>query len=209
MDDRVRELKYEVDEILTPYSQRNDRFAEAMSRRRQAIVDTWYLWIQELFCDAVGFTIGGPSFLYAFSGFLSTRDRGNYYREADELDYSTHPVTWLRVHFLARRLSEAGFTDLARDVENEWRTMARLMKLEEDYHGFYDESLDQAITQTIEDLLTEAGPRPFLDDEAQGNGWSPNSDSLIRLLNWAWQIYLNDSQNYIQWEAEHIKILLG
>ena len=64
MDDLVRELQREVEDVLTPPSQRNDRHSDIQAGQRQTIVDTWYRWAQELFCDAVGLTIEGPSFLY-------------------------------------------------------------------------------------------------------------------------------------------------
>jgi hypothetical protein len=44
---------------LVPASQRNDRYAREQAAQRQAIVNTWYSWAQEFFCDAVSLTIGG------------------------------------------------------------------------------------------------------------------------------------------------------
>jgi len=208
MDDLVRELQYAVDELLMPVSQRNDRYAENMTSQRQIIADTWYAWAQELFCDAVGFTIGGPSFLHAFSGFLSTRDSGNYYRETRHLQYSSHPVTWLRVHFLSQRAKDAGFIELAKTVENEWSTVAEMMDILEDYHGYYDQALDQVITNTIQDMLTEANPRCYSQEEAAGGSWSSNTDSIVRLFNWAWQIRTNNFDEYPDWEKAQILRLL-
>lgn len=207
MDALIRDLLYAVDELLTPASQRNDRFAEHQTSQRQEIADTWYAWIQELFCDAVGFTIGGPSFLYAFSHFLGIRDIGNYYREVDVLRYSSHPVTWLRIRFLARRLQAAGFDDIAKPVQAEWQKVARMMGISEDYHGFYDESLDAMIDRTIEDMLTETSPRQFLSEEANGQDWNPKADSLIRLFNCAWHVFTKDFAYYRKWEDKQIKQL--
>ena len=208
MDDLVRELQYEVDELLMPVSQRNDRYSENMNAQRQDIAYTWYSWAQELFCDAVGFEIGGPSFLHAFSNFLNTRDMGNYYRDPRGLQYSSHPVTWLRIHFLSRRASEAGFYDLATEIENEWDEVAQLMGIIEDYHGYYDESVDHVVLKTIQDMLIEASPRHFEETEVVEDGSLDESSSLVRLFNSAWEIYLNDFEKYSSWEQNQIETYL-
>ena len=204
MDDLVRELQYEVDELLMPVSQRNDRFSENMTAQRQDIANTWYAWTQEMFCDAIGFEIGGPSFLHAFSNFLNTRDMGNYYRDPQGLQYSSHPVTWLRIHFLSRRANDAGFADLASEIEKEWNDIAQLMGIIEDYHGYYDESVDQVVLETIEDMLVEANPRRFEHAEMMSHNDLQESQSLVGLLNWAWEVYLTDFENYSRWEQFQI-----
>lgn len=124
MDDLVGDLQREVEGVLMPPSQRNDRHADVQAAQRQIIVDTWYAWAQESFCDAVGLTIGGPCFLRAFSGYLGTMQRGDFYRQPSDLRYSEHPVTWLRVRLLAERARRAGFAELAMEVEGEWRVVA-------------------------------------------------------------------------------------
>src|SRR5258708_128959 len=60
MDDLVRALQEAIGQHILPPSSRNDRYAPMQSDQRQAIVDVWYPWVQELFCDATGFIIGGP-----------------------------------------------------------------------------------------------------------------------------------------------------
>lgn len=209
MDDLVRDLQAEIDELLMPMSQRNDRFSEAMAEKRQMIAYTWYSWAQELFCDAVGFTIGGPSFLQAFSRFLLMRDLGNFYREPQDLQYSSHPVTWLRIHYLSKRAQVAGYRNIANEIENQWRMIAKMMNISEDYHGFYDDSLDEIISRTLEDMLVEANPRQFTQTEASGRTWNPSTDSIVRLFNWAWQVYLNDYPNFQDWEEKQIHVLLA
>lgn len=204
MDDLVLELQYEVDELLMPVSQRNDRYSENMTAQRQDIAYTWYAWAQELFCDAIGFEIGGPSFLHAFSNFLNTRDMGNYYRDPRGLQYSSHPVTWLRIHFLSRRAREAGFNDLANVIEKEWDDVAQLMGIVEDYHGYYDESVDQVVLETVEDMVIEASPRHFEAEEVMNN-IRQRPISLIGLFNSAWVVYLNDFEHYSQWEQNQIE----
>ena len=62
-----------------------DRHAQQQAARRRLIVRIWYRWAQELFCDAVGFEIRGPSFLQAFTTFLSRLDVSDYARSPEQL----------------------------------------------------------------------------------------------------------------------------
>src|SRR3712207_2175183 len=107
MDDLVAELQREIANLLTPTSSRNDRFASEQAHRRQLIVHTWYSWTQEIFCDAVGFIIGGPAFLHAFSSYLSSMSPMDFFHDPIASPVSTHPVTWLRVQLLAKRAAAA------------------------------------------------------------------------------------------------------
>lgn len=204
MDDLVRELQYAVDDALMPLSQRNDRYTDAETADRQIIMNTWYAWAQELFCDAVGFTIGGPCYLHAFSNYLGMRDQGGYYRQRERLEHSSHPVSWLRIHFLTHRAKSAGFSQLATLVETKWKTIAHIMKITEDYHGYYDAALDRIIQSTLSDMLVEAAPQPFSQPEIKGESWNPDVNSPVQLFNWAWQAYENDPDSYAKWEVERM-----
>lgn len=209
MDDLVQDLQAEIDEVLMPMSQRNDRFSDAMAIKRQMIAYTWYSWAQELFCDAVGFTIGGPCFVRSFSRYLLLRDPGNFYRDQQDLENSSHPVTWLRIHNISKRAEKAGFKNLAEEIEKKWFSIAQMMNIPEDYHGFYDEAIDDVINRTIEDMLIEASPRKFSQMDISSGDWDPSTDSPIRLFCLAWQKYSNDYQNYSAWEENQINLLLA
>jgi len=208
MDDLVAELQRGIARILTPISRRNDRYAEDQLVLRQRIVNTWYNWIQEIFCDAVGFTIGGPCFVHAFSSFLSTLQRQDFYQPSDMLSAGAHPVTWLRVQFLAQRAADAGFDSLANDVEREWRSVARILRIEEDYHGFYDPRLLDLVMRTVEDMLIEASPRPFEASEVTGLQ-DHTSDVPISLLNTAWRMFRAGPDAYRDWEQVVIEDYLA
>jgi hypothetical protein len=205
MDDLVGELQREVEEVLLPPSQRSDRHADVQAAQRQVIVDTWYRWSQELFCDAVGLIVGGPCLLLAISGYLGTMQRGDFYRQPIDLQHSEHPVTWLRVRLLTKRARRVGFVELATEVEDEWKLVAQTMGVVEDYHGFYDDALEGSVVQKIDDMLTEAEPRQCTESEARGDGWDRESDFLVPLLNHAWRIYRGNPTGYAEWEAEAVR----
>ncbi|CAG0993797.1 hypothetical protein ANAEL_02458 [Anaerolineales bacterium] len=203
LDSLVKDLQGDVTEIILPRSQRNDRHSEIQATRRQTIADTWYGWIQELFCDAVGFRISGPSFLHAFSVYLGVVNRNHFYRAPKDLALSEHPVTWLRVHFLADLARNENQDKIAHNIESEWSIFAEAMGIQEDYHGYYDKSLTKVVKNTIADMLTETDPKKCTKDEMAGGGWEIG-ESPIRLLNWAWQMKLQKKLSFKDWEKSQI-----
>ncbi len=207
LDALVGDLQGEIEDALVPPSQRNDRYSDTQALRRQTIVDTWYRWTQELFCDAVGLTIGGPAYLHAFSSYLATMERGAFFRDASDLGASDHPVTWLRIHLLAERASRLGFESLADEVISEWNQVADAMKVRQDYHGFYDPSLEEKVARAIDDMLIEAGPRKFTEKEAMGLGWESWGASPVPLFNNAWTMFKKSVTEFGQWEEEVLRSL--
>lgn len=188
LDDLVGNLQRAVEDALLPASRRNDRHAQRQAAQRRLIVQVWYRWAQELFCDAVGFEIGGPAFLHAFATFLSRLDPSDFMRTADQMAGSHHPVTALRVHFLTRRASSAGFGQLATDVTREWTSIAAALGVTTDYHGFYDPVLERAIDDTLADMLTEVAPRRFTDDDLRRTDAMSSWESPAALCNAAWRV---------------------
>ena len=209
MDDLIWDLQRRITEGLQPAARRNDRHAEGQRVQRRQIVETWYPWAQELFCDAVGLAIGGPAFLLALSKHLSVVDASSFYRRVPDLAMSSHPVTWLRVNLLSERARELGYGAAAADVEREWAVAAGALGVTEDYHGYYDRSFAAFVRRTVDDMLTEAGPRPCLPEEADGGGWGPAGGSMPGLFNAAWQRYLQDKDDYWAWEQSTIHQFLG
>ncbi len=205
----VAELQKDIADLIFPLFQRNDRHSEIQAQRRQLVVDTWYSWTQELFCDAVGLRLGGPSFLYAFSSYLGTVSGNDFYRKVRDLELSDHPVTWLRVHFLAKKARITGFDRLAGSIEDEWNVLAQTMQVREDYHGFYDKVLEKAVWDTIENMLIEAEPRPCTKSEVELDDWKIG-DSPIKLVNLAWHHKKQDTTaSYAKWEEKYIKKYLN
>lgn len=214
MDDLIKELQENIAEILTPLSQRNDRHAEEAARRQQAVVGRWYDWAQELFCDAVGLTIGGPAYLYAFSGYCNNLSRSDLYLPAEDLERGEHPVPWLRVKLLARRAEELGLLEAASQVKQEWAALAGVMQVSEDYHGYYEDAMEEEVHRVITDMLAEANPRQFRPEEI---GFSPPDsvqpdaqaiDNPVSLTTHAWRTYNSRPDLYAEWESNAVKAYL-
>ncbi|MDE2125242.1 MAG: hypothetical protein KGJ62_01485 [Armatimonadetes bacterium] len=209
MDDIVRDLQLRIEDDLRPRSRRNDQHAARQAARLRSVVGAWYAWAQELFCDAAGLTLGGPAFMHAFGSYLSELRHADFHQPEDLLQRSTHPVTWLRVQFLARRAHRLGHIQAAQLVRDEWALVAQSLGVQEDHHGFYVDSLESAVDSAIDDMLTEAGPRAALAEEVVPNrDWQPG-DSPVLLLNRAWQVVERDRAGYSRWEEAAIAMVIS
>jgi hypothetical protein len=204
----VRGLQSQIADLLEPVARRNDAQSEAEMVQRAVIVHTWYGWIQELFCDAAGLVIGGPAFLRAFNRYLRIGRREGYHCSPDQLALRPHPVTWLRVHLLARRARELGFETIADDVEQQWATIAATLGLVEDYYGFYEQEFLPAIWRTLEDMLTEAEPYRSAPHDSGEEEWTADS-TPVHLANRAWHLFQNDPSAYAAWERQAIAAFLN
>lgn len=204
MDQLVKELQHKILRLLRPSIGTNDPYYDEQMVYSQNIAFTWYRWIQELFCDAVGFRIGGPSFVKAFSASLSQMQRADFYLKQEDLIGSSHPVTWLRVHFLTQQARNEGLEDLAQQIDITWSKAANTLGIVEDYYGVYDEVLQNDVLQTLEYMLIEADPVKYQPEEKQ-DGTTFSECSPIWLLNRAWTIYESQPSEYPQWEKTMIE----
>lgn len=204
MDDLVESLQEKIDDILEPFTQRDDPLDHYEMRRRKRIVETWHEWAHELFCDAVGFTIGGPAFIYAFSTYFRMLGRDEYHLDASDLAYRVHPVTWMRVRILADRARKKGYKTEADALEDAWADIADTMNIAEEYHGFYVPEFLPDIQQTIDDMLTEAAPWSFDSAISTHSNAKTNTLTPVGFINEAWKRYLEDAEQYSSWQREMI-----
>ena len=199
MDNLASSFQIALEDLLKPNVQRNDRHAQEAEAKRITIVETWYEWIQEIFCDAVGFYIGGPAFLRAFSMYLRMHGQNEFKVPDDELKDRSHPVTFLRIRLLSDLVNRMEYNAEADKLEEEWEKIARTLGIVEDYFGYYEESFLPDLRQTIDDMLIEADPQMF-SDEKEG--------SPVGLLNQAWQRFDADFDVYPDWETRAIEEFL-
>ena len=203
MDDLVRELQEEIKRLLLPDVVRKDRYTNALETNRAIIVETWYTWAQEFFCDAVGFVIGGAAFTHAFSMYLRMLGRNQYHVE--KLAHRSHPVTWIRIQLLADRVRQMGSNAVAADLEDEWNQIASALGIAENhYYGFYAPAFLPIIQQKLDDMLTETEPREFHESEVSGHELKSTFTSPVELLNSAWKRFRNNPDSYQEWEKNAI-----
>jgi len=172
------------------------------------MTETWYAWAQELFCDAVGLTIGGPAFAHAFSLHLQMLGRGHFYLPAEELARRDHPVTWLRIQLLVHRAREMGHQEDAEILDTRWKTLATALGIVADYHGFYEEEFLPTIQDTVDHMLTEAAPVSYSEEMAGSLARPSLFPSPIRLLHRAWQQFRENHDDFRQWEEREIGTFL-
>ncbi|AYL94270.1 hypothetical protein [Mucilaginibacter celer] len=202
MDDLVREFQKKLNGYLMPVVRKNDDDYEADAKQARQMVETWYDWLQELFCDAVGIEIGGATYARAFSFYLRMQGRSAFYRPEKDLFNSSHPVTRLRILFIVRRCRELGLNQEADELEKEWKTIAAVLDAPEDYYGFYENKWENDVANALDDMMTEADPIKFTDYKADPSSW-------IGLIHQAWQQFELDPVNYKDWESQAVSNIIN
>ena len=204
----VNELQGAIGDLLLPSVTRDDGYTDEQEKSRKVIIETWYAWAQEFFCDAVGLVMGGPAFAYAFSTYLRILGMNEYHVSKEQLAHRSHPVTWIRIHLLADRARQMAYNEVATDLEEKWDEVATALGVVEDYAGFYDSLFLPIIQEKLDDMLTETSPREFQESEVQKQQASTFT-SPVALLNSAWQKFHDEPENYREWEEEAIERFLS
>ena len=204
MNALVNELQAEIRGLLPSPVVRDDKYTAAQERNREVVVEKWYAWAQEFFCDAVGFMMGGNSFAYAFSMYLRILGKSQYHLSIENLARSSHPVTWIRIRLLADRARRIGYEEVATDLEEKWSQVAAALQVTEDYYGFYDSTFLSVIQEKLDDMITETAPREFQESEVSDQEVDSVFTSPVALLNAAWQKFIEDPDGYREWEKHAI-----
>jgi hypothetical protein len=201
MDQLVKDFQKKLDgKLVRPY-QTNDLNSEDDAKKNKIIVETWYEWMQELFCDAVGLEMGGSTYLKTFSQYLRLGGRTSFYvREAD-LAKRSHPVTMIRIRFLVARARVLGLTKEATDLEKEWQLIQSTLSVTEEYYGYYLDDYANDIHAALNDMLIEAAPMKFSDfNSPELDAFDPSKHNYLQLIYLAWRKYESDSAAYGAWE---------
>ncbi|MEM9954174.1 MAG: hypothetical protein AAF846_21365 [Chloroflexota bacterium] len=208
VDDLIREFQITVIRKLHSALGSNDRYYEQQLQKNNRIATTWYSWIVEIFCDSVGFTLGGPSYLKAFSLALSSVSPQDFHMNIDNIIGSSHPVTWLRVKFLAERANAEGFVDISNRILSQWNETANVLGIKEDYYGMYDPVLHRSIVDIVDDMIVETDPRRYTDVDLAMTSRNVFA-TPIRLLDKAWHQFESDPEGYQEWEEMAIQQYLS
>lgn len=204
MTDLIKELQYKISEKIAIVNEENTIKNEKQREKNIDIVETWFSWTQEFFCDAVGLHIGGKSYLHIFSLYLRTSGNSSFYINEKSLKRSSHPVSWLRIKFLAYRAKILGLETEAKNLEKLWQEMATLLNIREKYHGYYENSFFEIVNQCLDDMIEEAQPIYFKNYiQNTDNQWEKMN--FIELVNYAWDKYLENLEDYSVIEKEIIR----
>ena len=214
MDDLVQELQQKIEASLHQLSGRNDHHSNAQAELVRAIVETWYSWTQEFFCDAVGLHLGGAAYLNAFSSYTHFLQSSDYVVGPDDLRSSTHPRSWLRIRLLTERARRLGFEGAANAIELDWQIAGEQLRVDEDYHGYFNDALQDELQNTLDDMLTTAELEPdalafglsFADCQKE---WTPDQSPVV-LLNNAWKkARTSTASEFATWEEAAIPRLVS
>ncbi|MBY0459395.1 MAG: hypothetical protein K2V38_18880, partial [Gemmataceae bacterium] len=203
MDDLVKEFQRVVSTALAPRSIRGGIGTKAASFRQQ-VVTSWFAWVHEFYCDAVGITVGGPCFLKAFSHFFRTRSNDQYYVPRDEQLRRKHPVTWLRTKMLVDRARKHGHANLADEVEKGWVETAKAIGVQEEYEGTWSEDFFIPLRKMLDDMLEESQPTLHRPEDVKVSETS-TSLTAIQLCNLAWSKFEAAPSTYRSWERAAIE----
>lgn len=199
----VGELQRKIEQILSPRSVRNDARAAAEARERAAIVETWYEWAQELFCDAVGLSIGGPAYLFAFSSYLQLLGAGDFPGDGLRNARDTHPPTRLRVEMLTSRADRLQLREAAQSVRLDWEAISSALEFTGDYFGMFVSEIEVPLQDSIDRLIDMSRLRKF--ETAEVSSVLAPYRNPIELTNAAWLAFNNDPEGYSGWESEAIR----
>lgn len=170
LDDLIGEFQKTLRRVLAPRVIRDGQ--ENNDAVRRQVQTSWReYWIQEIFCDAVGLSIGGSSFLHAFSHHFRFRSGDEYFiRQEDQL-HRRHPVTWLRMQILLVRAERSGLGTAAAQVAGDWNRAAELFHVTQDFQGTWIDALSDPLQDLLDLMLEEVAPFSFHD----ANDASPHS----------------------------------
>lgn len=194
MDELVKEIQLGIEEYNRPVIVHNDERSEEEFRNMEAIVNTWYKWMQEFFCDAVGLVIGGESYLYAFSAYCQMGGRDEFHLRKEDLNSRTHPVTLIRIRLLIRRARKLGLHEAAGHIEREWLLLQKQYIQSPEYFGYYADEYEPIVEENLDYMLEEANPHLF----------GALENSPVHILNEAWLEFLKHPAAFAEWEANAV-----
>jgi hypothetical protein len=205
MDALVKEFQKKLESRLTLPFQTNDANSENELKKNKIIIETWYEWMQELFCDAVGLEMGGSTYLKTFSQYLRIGGRTTFFVPENDLAKRSHPVTTIRIKFLVMRAKKLGLEKEAILLEKEWSTLVQALGINEEYYGYYLDSYAADISSTLNDMITEASPMKFSDFASPViSEFDSTNDNFLQLIFLAWKKYEDSPADYHKWESDFI-----
>ena len=208
MEELVKEFQKAVSDHLSPLTIRDRLSTSQSDSYRRSVISAWFSWLQELYCDAVGVTIGGPCYLEAFSHFFRTRSEEQYYLPRSKQITRSHPNTWLRAKIMSEHSHKLGLDNLGDEIKQTWQKIADTLSINEDYEGTWNDKLFNPLRQALDDMLVESQPRHYTREDIEVPS-STEYENPVRLFNLAWAQFKSTPKTYARWEREHITKFLS
>ncbi len=203
LDNLVRELQIKIYRLSASLSDHQGAPLVIDQQQRYAIALLWYEWTQELFCDAVGLTIGGPAFLNAFIRYFCIRDRTEYNCSHEQLGTRSHPLAWIRARLLAIRAGNMGLEAVADRTNNHFDKVAEALSAKWDFYGFYNDLFLPDIQKSVDEMLMESNVYHYSRHDVSEQEWTPDSNP-VHLINQAWHHFQTEPETYGPWEERAI-----
>lgn len=157
-------------------------------------------WINEYFCDLFACYCLGPAYVWAHL-YLTLKTSDNIYKFLIQ----SHPSDDSRLMFLLYTLKRIGFTSEESIISINWDEMplALDIKPENEYKYAYPKDLMIIIAEIFLNGLNKSNISKITFKKLE----RMDDDKVVRILNDAWQSFLNDPEKYCEWEEKTIEKL--
>ena len=160
-------------------------------------------WINEFFCDLFALYTLGPA--YAWSHLhLTTKNFVDIYKFYPFLPQS-HPSDDSRMRMLLIGLNKLGFEDEAATILSKWQSLPFVRDTQPivEYQYAYPDDLMEEIADLFLAGLKESGFSIITPDKLRQN----NQESIINILNEAWNLFWDNPDTFRDWEENTIQRL--
>jgi len=159
-------------------------------------------WINEFFCDLFALYTLGPAYVWAHL-HLTTK------KSEDVYDFSpviprTHPSDDSRMKMLTIGLSKIGFGGEVPSILSRWNEIPLVVNRQPvtEYQYAYPDDLMNEIAELVLTSLRESG-FAVVSPEKLGK----KSNSIVHLLNEAWEMFWNNPEAFTDWEGRTVQKL--
>ena len=160
----------------------------------------WLNWIVEFFCDLFALYTLGPAYAWAHL-HLSSKTSDDVYRLPFP-EWEEHPSDEARMRMLRFGLEFQGFGTDAKAIEAKWNGMpfTHVSRPSRDYHYAYPDDLLKKVAGTVFEGLKR---NRFNVVDAQRLS-QLGEDSIVHLLNEAWDHFWQDPCSFRKWEQGQV-----
>jgi len=160
-------------------------------------------WINEFFCDLFALYTLGPA--YAWSHLHLTIKKSEDLYKFSEVLPQTHPSDDSRMRILLIGLHKLGFDNEANMILSKWNSMPLVLNTKPlvEYQYAYPEELMKEVAELFLSGLKDGNFSIISPTNLQ----KQDSDSIITILNEAWDLFWNNPEEFRNWEEKCIEKL--